>query len=235
MAVDALSDEFNGTSLDKSKWSPSLFYWKGRPPSVFDPANVSVSGGNLNLKATAAISGNPILWGASWVRTSVVMSRMPLAGPGYYEARLKASDLSVSSSFWLQSQHEAEIDITEAFGASKTRPERTNMMAAATHEFRRGWKTDQPTIHHFTTSTPVTEWHTYGAWWKDARTIWFYLDNQKVGESNASYDRFNQPMYLFLDTETFPQFGLPDLASLADPERNTMRVDWVRSWALAPD
>jgi hypothetical protein len=37
---------------------------------------------------------------------------------------------------------------------------------------------------------------------------------------------------MFFDTEVFAWEGWPDLESLRDAARNTMRVDWVRSWKL---
>ena len=43
---------------------------------------------------------------------------------------------------------------------------------------------------------------------------------------------FEEPMYLFFDTEVFVWEGLPTLESLRDPELNTMSVDWVRGWRL---
>jgi hypothetical protein len=42
-------DEFNGTALDTTKWSPLFSYWSGRAPSQFDASNVSESGGYLHL------------------------------------------------------------------------------------------------------------------------------------------------------------------------------------------
>ncbi len=52
---EAVSDEFNGTSLDLDKWNNlglnGNYYgeWKGRAPSQFNPANVSVGDGFLTL------------------------------------------------------------------------------------------------------------------------------------------------------------------------------------------
>lgn len=41
---DPLSDEFDGTKLDTSKWStyPKVIGWLGRQPGLFDAANVEV-------------------------------------------------------------------------------------------------------------------------------------------------------------------------------------------------
>jgi hypothetical protein len=47
--VSELTDEFNGTSLDRQKWLNYQPYWAGREPSQFDTNNVSLSGGDLIL------------------------------------------------------------------------------------------------------------------------------------------------------------------------------------------
>jgi len=51
-ANPAFSDEFNGTTLDTTKWymPTSLGGWAGFSPAMWDPANHSVSGGVLHLQ-----------------------------------------------------------------------------------------------------------------------------------------------------------------------------------------
>ena len=48
----ALSDEFDGNSLDTTKWYNYHTYWSGRDPSQFSTDNVSVSNGVLVLRTT---------------------------------------------------------------------------------------------------------------------------------------------------------------------------------------
>lgn len=40
---------------------------------------------------------------------------------------------------------------------------------------------------------------------------------------------------MFFDTEVFTWHGWPTQASLLDPQKNTMLVDWVRPWQLVED
>ena len=47
--IPDLSDEFNGRTMDTSKWYPYNPGWKGREPGYFSPANVNVKHGNLIL------------------------------------------------------------------------------------------------------------------------------------------------------------------------------------------
>ncbi len=54
--VTNLSDEFNGTKLDGSKWLDHMSYWNGRG-SEFLPSNVSVANGCLQLKTSIKDEG----------------------------------------------------------------------------------------------------------------------------------------------------------------------------------
>ena len=44
------SDEFNGTELDYSKWYDYSPSWKGRPPGLFLPSQVSVQNGYMAIR-----------------------------------------------------------------------------------------------------------------------------------------------------------------------------------------
>lgn len=231
--TEQLSDAFSGSNLDSSKWLDTNPKWPGRFPSLFRAANVSVGRGYLHLATTTLgqdISGAPPGY---WISAATIRSRDQSAFYGYYEARLRASDLATTSSFWLKGTF-SEIDITEAVGASSRRPQMANRMHASSHYLSNGGKTDQVTTAMIPTLTPVTDWHTYGVWWKDARTLWFYLDNKKVSEQTTKGD-FTEPMFLYFDTEAVEDTdGLPNEQALRDPHRNTMLVDWVRSYKLVP-
>lgn len=225
--ITELSDDFDGTSLDQSKWRPFLPYWEGRGGSKFEPANVKIVEGRLELRSS--VRADP----TAPIGAACMSSRMPIAGYGYYEARLKASKLSMTSSFWLQKEQKSEIDLVEAFGAAKRHPKRAYEMRPATHSFSNGWTVDRGTSEIVHLDQPVTEWHTYGVWWKNAREVIFYLDEMVVSKQTA-VSELETPMYLFFDTEPFTAEGLPTEEELANPEINTMYVDWVRAYAASP-
>ena len=64
-------------------------------------------------------------------------------------------------------------------------------------------------------------YHVYGVWWKDERTIVFYLDGKAVHTSLAGGD-FSEPMYMFFDMEVFDWgVGIPTVESLNDSTKNT--------------
>jgi len=235
-AVAALTDEFEGDRLDAGKWLPYQPYWKGREPSQFAPENVAVEGGLLKLRSTAMVTNLAVVARPEkdvWVRAACVSSVKPQAFHGYYAARMKASRLSMTSSFWFQGKY-SEIDVVEQVGASRTSPGKDRLMKMNTHFFANGWDNDKATPVDWRMPAGAADtFHVYGVWWKDARTLWFYHDGVKVAEL-APAGAFAEPMHLFFDTEVFIWEGLPTLESLADPARNTLSVDWVRAWQLVP-
>lgn len=232
--VPELSDEFSGSELDRDKWIDYHHYWKGRDPSNFDPKNVSVCCGNLRLRSTTEINnlssvGNPEA--DVWVKSACVSSKTACASYGYYEARMKASKLSMTSSFWFQGKY-SEIDAVEQLGRPLKDESRSKKMLMNTHYYKGGWETDKPTPNNWDMpSGSADEYHIYGVWWKDKDNIWFYYNGQKVAEVETGGE-FLEPMYMFFDTEVFIWEGLPTIESLKDPDRNTMYVDWVRSWKI---
>jgi hypothetical protein len=233
--IPELSDEFNGKRLDETKWLDYHPYWKGRAPSRFDPENVSVSEGNLQLRSVPLVDDLSAVEDPEqnvWVGAACVASRAPTASYGYYEARFKASALSMTSSFWFQGTY-SEIDVVEQMGAPAKDPQQRTWMRMNTHYYPDGWDKDRKTpVNWQMPSGAADEYHVYGMWWRDAETVWMYHDGEKVAEIRFG-GPFEEPMYLFFDTEVFVWEGLPTLASLRDPELNTMQVDWVRAWRLA--
>lgn len=235
-AISALSDEFNGSTLDASKWLPYLPYWKGRPPSQFEPKNVALTDGMLLLRSTALVTSladvkNPET--DIWVASACVSSKQNNASYGYHEARIKASGLSMTSSFWFQGKY-SEIDVVEQLGAPVKNPEDRFHMLMNTHSFKNGWDKDEATPARWKMpDEAAAKFHVYGVWWKDKDTIWFYHDGKKIAEVKPRCE-FLEPMFMFFDTEVFTWSGLPSIQSLNDPARNTMKVDWVRSWKLTP-
>lgn len=235
--VPSLSDEFNGTALDTHKWLPYQPYWTGRAPSQFDPANVSEGGGFLLLKSTTSrdtLAGIADPNKDIWVTAACVSSSTQRASYGYYEARMKASDLTMTSSFWLQGKY-SEIDVVEEIGKPVERPSEASTMMSSVHYFAGGWDHEKtnPSWKPMPT-TSAGDYHVYGVWWKDANTVVFYNNGQEVAQVSTP-GPFDEPMYLFFDTEVFaPWEGLPAIDDLKDPAKNTMSVDWVRAWRLVP-
>jgi len=233
-AIPELSDEFDGGALDEQKWLPKHAYWNGREPSAHDPANVSVKDGMLRLRNTTRVTTLEGIKNPEkdvWLQAACISSRGPKASYGYYAARLKASKLCMTSSFWFQGKY-SEIDVVEQLGVSRKNPAKDRLMLMNTHFFTDGWRKDKATPKSWQMPTGSADtFHVYGVWWKDPSTVWMYHDGQKVAELTTG-GPFKEPQYLFFDTEVFTWEGLPTIESLNDPARNTMLVDWVRAWKL---
>jgi len=235
--IPELTDEFNTMTLDAKKWQPKHPYWNGREPSAFAPANVSVKDGMLQLRSTAkvdSLNGVKDVNKDIWVASACVTSIKPLASSGYYAACMKASKLSMTSSFWFQGKF-SEIDVAEQVGDSIKVPKHNLQMKSNTHYMPDGWETDKAIGKDYPMTTGSADaFHVYGVWWKDENTMWMFLDGQKVGELKTG-GPFKEPQYMFFDTEVFIWDGNPTIESLRDNSRNTMLVDWVRGWKLVKD
>jgi Ricin-type beta-trefoil lectin domain-like/Secretion system C-terminal sorting domain/Glycosyl hydrolases family 16 len=226
VAVPELNDEFNGNSLDFSKWLDYHPYWSGRN-SVFTKANVSVTGGNLKLFLNKP--GNTAL-------AACVTSKNKSMKKGMYsEARVKCPSLSATGAFWFQGNY-SEIDVIENFGQPTGNGMYNNRynMKTNLHYFPNGWPNDQKTQYDYVGVNPAVDdaYHTYGIWWKDSRTIIFYLNGREIHTSIAKGD-FNEDMYMFFDMEIFDWgIGFPTEASLDNPAKNAQYVDWVHTYRL---
>ncbi len=130
-----VSDEFNGSELDKTKWwilgenNDYRTKWKGRAPGQFVSHNVKVENGDLVLMSQWEPTfqfANEIHDG-TWYggSTSAADNSQPITQAcimsesyfryGYMEIRCKGADAPVTSAFWTTGYH-SEIDMTENYG-----------------------------------------------------------------------------------------------------------------------
>lgn len=130
-----MSDEFNGTELDKSKWwilgenGDYRNKWKGRAPGQFAAHNVAIENGILILKSQweptfnfANEKNNGVFYGGTSISAdkskpitqACVMSESYFRY-GYMEIRAKIADAPVTSAFWTTGYH-SEIDMVENYG-----------------------------------------------------------------------------------------------------------------------
>ncbi len=226
--VSEFTDEFNGTSLDSSKWRDYHPYWSGRN-STYEPANVSVSGGYLQLVSSLYPGSTEV--NANTVTAACVSSQNRSCTPGYYEARILASDMSMTSAFWFQGTY-SEIDVIENMGDASLSSSNwiEDRMFYNTHYYPDGWSNDIAVGGNWQMPyRSSSDFHTYGVWWKDENTIWLYHNDVKIDEITPG-GPFDQVQYMFFDTEVFTWHGWPLYDDLLNPDKNTMYVDWVRAW-----
>ncbi|NUK64930.1 family 16 glycosylhydrolase [Streptomyces lunaelactis] len=217
----AFADEFNGTTLDSSKWNPN---WLGCPTCTTKPVNsaelgayapsqVSVSGGSLHLKAekvqTTANDGKTYAY-----RSGLVESNGKAQFTyGAFEARIYTPAASPGvianwPAFWTDGQNwpeDGEMDVMEGLGGGK-----------ACYHF------------HSPAGGPggcapgdFTGWHTYGAEWKPG-SVTYYYDGKQVGQITTGIT--SSPMYLILNNGVSTEHGGP-IVTPAD-----MMTDYVRVW-----
>lgn len=134
------SDEFNGTSLDRSKWNDTFKGWQGRKPAKFVPETISVKNGTLQIKN--AVLKNP--HNGYTIAGGAVQSKEETAYFGYYEVNFKASKINMSTTFWMSNgkqsvdfetkksngenctkdKYSQELDIVESIGGTFNRTDK---------------------------------------------------------------------------------------------------------------
>jgi hypothetical protein len=281
--VNALSDEFNGNTLDTNKWYNYHTYWAGRG-STFTPSNVSVNNGYLQLKSSVldtnqlhtlynrinkrlTNSNTPVnlqtwncaSYGNNWnsqvltthndslqnigmnaIGAACVMSKTAIAEKGYYEARIKTSKISMSSSYWLQGGG-SEIDITESYGAVGIQSNNPYINSKPYTISTNLWETTNwislGSTDHVNAFKTSDVFFVLGMEWND-NFVKIYVNDVLVmtrdlsSNPSVSASIFASLKYLFFDTEILlaPWLGWPSYNDLIDPTKNTFYVDWVRVW-----
>jgi hypothetical protein len=118
-AIEELSDEFDGTSLDTTKWSTSktVIGWPGRAPGLFDPTNVIVADGSLQLWARAKKRNSS--WPAGYDNyTTAAVRSLASVREGFFEIRWRSGSSGISSSWWFHTNNGTawtEIDVSPVY------------------------------------------------------------------------------------------------------------------------
>ncbi|MEU4167422.1 glycoside hydrolase family 16 protein [Streptomyces sp. NPDC026665] len=212
-------DEFNGTSLDGSKWNANWFGCSGcvtKPvnsaeASAYSPSQVSVADGalHLNLKQqSTTVAGKTY----PYVSGLVNSNGKAQFTYGAFEARIytpsSGSQMANWPQFWADGQNwptDGELDVMEGLGGS------------ACYHF------------HSTAGGPggcasgnySGGWHTFGAEWKQG-SVTYYYDGKQVGQITSGIT--SSPMYLILNNGINPDHSGTNVAPAE------MTVDYVRVW-----
>ena len=243
-----LSDEFDGEKLDEAKWfvegqNGDYYIWKGRAPSQFAPHNVRVENGRLKLRSQwepdfvyAVDEGHE---GNTYsvhegqkvpVTTAGVITKKRFLY-GYMEAKTKACDATMTSSFWCIG-YESELDVYEQMGQPKIKGNiRENWLKTTVHDWAPpGARPTQ--VFGNTQKLPfrvADDFHIYGAEWAEDY-LKLYVDGklihtvtkEEVGDDWV----LNNPLEIWFDSEIFVWLGLPDEGQLpVDYE-----VEYLRVW-----
>lgn len=252
------SDEFNGNSLDATKWYDHHPTWIGRPPGLFLSSQVSVSDGYLQIRGEKMEKDTVIhAYGRDItfnIAGGAVRSKNQ-AYLGYYECRVKAAATTMSTTFWFSGgggtgpkgcdSYGQEWDIQECIG--REGDFEGSYFASGMHANAHYWYTDcegerfdyRAEQVKFEDSELASEnFHVYGGWWRDASTASYYYDKREP-KHQKFYDKISKtpmdkPMHMNLVCETypFPWIKLPTDEELADYTKNTVYYDWVRGYKL---
>ncbi len=298
--VAELSDEFNGTELDLTKWrSGGNGGWKGRG-SRFMEDNIAVADGCLQLKSSIIGSDeelkslymdvealfvpdeeqrlgdkidinswNPANYGDYWVQNwrdprydaiqekgldvlgAASVISLGMGTKGYYEARLRVSNIVLSSAFWMQGKT-TEYDITESVGAAnvtssklKDLPNLKRRVGTSVWINKQGFrgKGGVAPQHHYVDQPLHEQYIVLGLKWED-ELLTVYLNDKEiynfplggrvtdVDQIPIPIETFTAPQHVIFDTEVLlaPETGWPTVAELLDPMRNIFYIDWVRVW-----
>lgn len=223
--IPQLTDEFEGTAIDSTKWWNYNPGWLGREPGYFSPNNVTVSDGKLHL--TARVESLPNLPAGYHTYTTAAVKGKTLVKYGYFEIRCRPMKSKASSAFWFYQhtpQEWTEIDVFEVCGAGGSWNNTYNMnvhhfYSPASNTYFNNSQTWRPPF------VMADEYHVYALEWNKDVIRW-WVDGVVMRQLNNTH--WHQPLHMNFDSETFPTwFGLPDPATLP----STFSIDYVRSWS----
>lgn len=223
-------DEFNGPALDTNKWVLGITGWLGRQPAWFNPANVTVHDGQLQLTMRKEAVPPELEKRGYHDYTSAALHTRTRSSYGYYEVRARPMNSGGSSSFWFTHEDAqanpgwgTEVDVFELCGKQPQHDQRYYMTLHV-------WRTPQEKRHWQVGSYWTAPWrfaeqfHVFGFEWNRAELRW-YVDGVLVHTVQNTH--WHQPLFLIFDSETMPDwFGMPNDADLP----SIFHVDYVRAW-----
>jgi beta-glucanase (GH16 family) len=229
------SDEFDGTTLDATKWTIDTGSSFGTQQQDYDtarPENVSVAGGLLTLTARSEA-----YQGASYTSGRIESSGRFSQAYGRFEASIQIPQgQGMWPAFWLLGDDFAqvgwpqcgEIDIMENRGSDPT------TVVGSLHGPGGDNYTAGDTLP--AGSSFAGGFHQFAAEWEPGVVRW-YVDGQLFETQSAdTFPRsqpwvFDHPFFVILDLAVGGQFGGNVGASTAFPQ--AMLVDYVRVYARA--
>ena len=241
----SFNDEFDGTSLDRTKWTPELTadgrHDGGHECFVDDPDNISVSDGSLRLTVRKEAAPIECASAGSSDYTSGMVSTVPGPGVGFaqtygrYEIRARVTGAKVKGlqeAFWMYPvtpiaswPASGEIDIAEIYHQNPDR--------AIPYVHYNNW-TDPNVTNNYCLIDDISKFHTYVLEWTPQSIKIIYDGNVCIDDPwqpffpQSGRQPFDQPFYLILTqalgigSNAFDPVNTPLPASTV--------VDYVRIW-----
>lgn len=247
--IPAFSDEFDGDSLDLTKWDNDIKDWGNWS---WEPENARVEGGRLLLRMQyhehATTRTDPKIEQQFrnqkpgdrklYYTSGEVRSKAPPIKFGYFEARIKTAPLypGVSPAFWL---YRNDGDVWTEMDWELTQSKRVELNGANCFVFQhpklQGNKTlegKRPKISEVRDQNlkcdPRKEFHVYGIEWDESEIKW-YFDGKLMRTRQNEY--WDQPLDLIFS------LGLRSpYAATPSPKGfpTQFEVDYVRAWQRPP-
>jgi beta-glucanase (GH16 family) len=226
-------DEFNGSSVDQSKWNVRNNSWASNEMSLDTsrPQNVSVGSGVLTITAQRE---RYTAYGTTRDYTSGYLDTVGLSSHKYgrWEMRAKLPTAQgLWPAFWLRGDHSpAEIDILEAIGGLSQMTVQTVFPDTNDGSQKRSHQHDLPS------GNGISNWHVYGFQWSPGSMSWDVdgVTVFKVTSSDASWvgTAFNDSMNIRLNLQvggSMPAYFNKQVGSQTQLPAE-YQVDWVRVW-----
>jgi len=228
------SDDFDGTSLDTSKWRARTDTWLDYDEACITnrPENVQVSGGHLVLRArreNRSCGSQNRQYTAAYLDT-IGRARFTY---GRFEIRAQSpgdpkKSTGLWPAFWLRPEDggNGEIDVVELPGGA------SYYKASTASIFRDYTPVKQDHRYAFPSGHPGDGFHTYTTEW-DKNSLKWYVDDVLVYQRTTSTtpwfsEVFRRPYHLRLNFQVGGRFpGSPDAATRFPSD---FAVDYVRVW-----
>jgi agarase len=248
--LQSLSDDFNYDAAANgksdefySRWDEGFINtWAGPGMTLFSGDHASVSDGMLRLTTSRKA-------GTENVYTGAIHSNETVIYPLYLEARVKITNLTLANAFWLLSPDSTqEIDVIESYGSDREGQEWFDQRMHLSHHvfIREPFQDYQPKDSGSWVTNDAGTWrneyYRIGVYWIDPWNLEYYIDGELVrtvsgediidplGYTDGS--GLSKPMQVIFDVEQQDwreEAGIKATdEELADPQKNTFLIDWVR-------
>ncbi len=231
-------DGFDGTSLDRTRWTGHQFYGAGNRCVLDNPDTVAVAGGSLRLSAVRATGANacPVrpdgsqgTYSSGWVSTHGAWSQQY----GRFEARMKVQATTMPGlheGFWMWPDARYGSDtnwpITGEIDIAETYSEKPHLAVPFLHYSDDAKGPVDGLNTAWNCRTTRGEWHNYALEWTADR-LEIFVDGRTCLVNTAGAPTFRKRFIIaftqLLGINTNDYDGRVRLPA-------TMQVDWVKAW-----
>lgn len=223
---ERISDEFDGDTLDLTRWYDHNPHWLGREPSYFSANNVELRDGMLVLHGKR--EDLPELPAGYHTFTSAAVQSVDTVLYGFFEIKCKAMNSALSSAFWLYVQDsvkQEEIDIFEICGRNDTDPNFDKTYFATSHYILKKENVHiSDHVAHKTDDRLADQFIVSGLEWTRDEIVW-YVNGEVV--RRRKNDFWHSPETINFDSEAFPSWwGLPS----ENDNGGEFQIEYFRYW-----